>query len=211
VLISTRTTFAIRCPQCGQLEVAAVSRFECGKGSQKLYCSCGAHKLTAGRQGDQVYMQVPCYLCDGMHFLYMPVRQFWSGGLRPILCSETELQVGVVGPETEVAYYARPNGGELDQFMDETAHDDYFQQPDIMYEALSRVHELDEAGNVSCKCGGRRVMIDLYPERLVLSCPDCGRHRPVPAVCEEDLAALDRFTRLEVGDDSPGRRQGHNK
>jgi hypothetical protein len=212
VLVPAQTTFAIRCPQCGRLELTTVSRFALGGGrSAKVACSCGSHKLTIGTKQGQVWLQIPCYLCDGVHFHYFQPQRFWSGHLEALSCAETDLQLGVFGHESEVELYMRTGGSELDRLMEDAAFGEYFDHPEVMYQALSRVHTLAEEGNLTCVCGNRHIAVDIFPERLELSCSECGRRKTILAGHEDDLATLERLARIEVGDDAPGRRKGNKK
>lgn len=212
MLIPAHTSFAIRCPQCGRLEPTTLSRFAFSRDNQvRVACSCGSHKVTVGVKQGQVALQIPCYLCDGLHFLYYTPQRFWNSELKPVFCSETDLQLGVFGHEGEVDLYARTGGSELDRLLEDEAFGEYFDEPDIMYQALSRVHTMAEEGRLTCTCGNRQIAVDIYPERLELTCSSCGRRKTVLAGRQEDLEALDRMVHIEVGDDAPGRRKGHKK
>lgn len=212
MLISACTTFAIRCPHCGRLEMTAVSRFALGRGnSVRLTCSCGHHQLTVGARQGQVWLQVPCYLCDGVHFLYFTPDAFWKQDLKQIPCAETELQLGVFGGEEAVTGYAKPGCSELERILEDAAFDEYFDEPVVMYQTLSLIHSLSEEGGLSCQCGNQEISVDIFPDRLELSCADCGRHSTVPAMTEEDLARLQRLSHIKVGGDAPNRRKGHKK
>jgi len=212
VLTTAATTFAIRCPQCGRLETTSVSLFAFGGGrSVKVSCSCGAHKLTIGRKRGQLWLQVPCYLCDGLHFSYHKPDSFWDDSMKPIACSETDLQLGVFGPDKDVQVYARTGGSELDRLLEDAAFGEYFDHPEVMYRTLSFVHALAEEGKLTCVCGNHQISVDIYPERLELSCSECGQHKTVLAASEEDLESLEHVRHIEVGGDAPGRRKGHKK
>ena len=212
MLVPAQTSFAVRCPQCGRLEITPVSRFALSGGqSVKHTCSCGAHKLTVGSKPGQVSVQLPCYLCDGLHFLYFAPKRFWEGQLKQVTCSDTELQLGVFGPQGEVELYARTGGSELDRLMGDAAFGEYFDHPEVMYQALSRVHDLAEEGNLGCVCGNHQISVDIYPEHLELLCPECGRLKSLLATSDEDLAPLERATNITLGDDQPSRRKGNKK
>lgn len=212
MLISTQAAFAIRCPQCGKLEAETVSRFTCSHGrSVKVTCSCGAHKLTAGSKRDAVWLQVPCYLCDGVHFLYFSPRQFWNEEVKPIACTETDLQLGVFGPERAVSSYALAGGSELERLMEDAAFGEYFDDPEAMCRALERIHTLAEEGKVQCRCGNRELSLDIFPEHLELNCPDCGSAKKVRAGSEEDLTVLEATDQIELGEETTGRRRGQKK
>lgn len=212
MLIATSVTVALRCPRCGRLELSELSRFTLGRrGSQRMECACGHHLLTVGTRPGQVWMQVPCYLCDGIHFRYYPAEQFWDTGLKQIACAETDLQLGVLGDEDAVVEYVRPGLSELERFMDDEAFDDFFDAPAIMYQVLCQVQELSAHGLLRCRCGSREIGADLFPDRLELICAACGRQQTVPACSERDLDALMRASYLEIGGDVPPRRRGSKK
>lgn len=212
MLVSTDTAFAIRCPQCGKLETISLSRFAMGgKRSVRLDCSCGGHKLTAGVKGTQVWLQIPCYLCDGLHFAYFSTRSFWDPEIKPITCSDTDLQLGVFGPPHAIEHYAMAGGSELDRLMEDEAFAEYFDQPELMYQALSHVHGLAEDGRLSCVCGNRQIGVDIFPDRLDLTCTGCGRQQTVLVTTEEELDVLEHTTQIEVGSESATRRKGHKK
>lgn len=210
MLVPGHVMFAVRCPQCGKMENTSVSLFDfSGASSVRLSCSCGTHKLTVGIRPGQVWLQVPCYLCDGQHFAYYNRKRFWSGELLHIVCSETDLQLGVCGSAEEVAGFSKQGQSELEHLLEEGAFEDYFDNPEVMYQSLGHVNELAEKGNLTCTCGNTKVEVDIFPDRLELYCPTCAHRRSVLAATEEDLAVLRRLRRIEVGDENPGRRQEH--
>jgi hypothetical protein len=210
VLVPAQVAFAVRCPHCGKMEIASVSLFSFGgSGSLRLLCSCGAHKLTVAVKKRQVRLQVPCYLCEGLHFRYFTPAQFWSTEVQQLTCSETDLQLGLFGPEAEVVRIHGSGQSELEQLLAEGAFEDYFDNPAVMYETLKHVHMIASQGNLSCVCSGRKIEVDIFPDRLELGCTECGLHRPVLAATEEDLGLLRRLRRIEVGEEAPGRRQEH--
>lgn len=212
MLISTERALATRCAKCGRMEMTTLSRFAVRPGqSVKLHCSCGAEKFTVGLVDQQIRIRIPCFLCDGLHHYHYTAREFWHSSLTAITCPETDLQLGVLGPVDQVDTYTRTGGTELDRLVEDEAFGEYFDHPDVMYRVLSWVNRRAAEGNLSCACGNQQITVDIYPDRLDLICPVCGRHRPVLASTEEDLAALERMGYLQVGDDHPGRRTGHNK
>lgn len=181
------------------MEITAISRFHLRQGSgTKLTCSCGAVKLTAGVRRGQVWLEVPCYLCDGVHMLHFSPRRFWRADLKHVACQETGLQLGVCGDAEQVELYLSAGGSELDRFLEDEAFGEYFDDPVVMYHALSCVNQLAEQGNLSCCCGNRHIAVDIYPERLELCCSECGRQKIVPANSEADLAELQHARRIEV-------------
>lgn len=210
MLVSARTTFALRCPKCGSLEMTSVSRFALsGTNSVRVHCSCGGHVATVQTRRGQVCLQVPCYLCDGLHFMYMDPKSFWDNEMKSILCADTDLQVGVFGSAEEVSGYVKPGGSEMERILEDEAFDDYFDDRQVMHRLLRRVQQMADSGEVACACGHSRAAIDIYSDRVELTCEECNRTRSLPAGSEEDLAALERLSSLEIGDEPPARLRGH--
>lgn len=185
-----------------------MSRFAVSRGrSVKASCACGSHKFTIGARHGQVWLQVPCYLCDGVHYYYFSPKGFWAADLRELSCAESDVQVGCYGRDEQVERHLRSGGSELDRLLEDAAFDEYFDDPEVMYQALHRVHTLAEEGNLRCRCGNRNIAVDIYPERLDLSCPSCGERKSLLAGSTDDLATLERLRSIEVGEDA-GRRSG---
>ncbi len=201
MLIPTTVTVALRCPQCGRLQLSGLSRFALGRtGSQRVACACGHHLLTVGVRPGQVWMQVPCFLCDGTHYRYYAPERFWAPDLKPITCAETDLQLGVLGGEEAVAEYVRPGLSDLERFMEDEAFEGFFDDPAVMYQVMTQVQEMGAHGLLRCQCGSREIGVDLFPDRLELYCAACGRQRTVPAATEQDLEAVLRASYLEIGE-----------
>lgn len=208
MLVPARTTFALRCTRCGKLETAVLSRFDVvAGGSAKLLCSCGSSMGTVGRKRGQISLQLPCYLCDGMHFNYYSPREFWSGKLKQLVCAESGLQLGAFGEDQAIASYARPGENDLDRLLEDSAFDDYFEDREVMYQAVTLVNTLADCGKVACVCGSTNISVDVYPDRLELTCEDCGSPKSIPASSSDDASQFLQMTHIEVGDDRPRRRK----
>lgn len=211
MLVTATTSVAARCPECGKLELHQVSLFDFSRGkSLRISCACGAQVLTLGtRSGGQYWLQVPCYLCDGLHFIYYGTRVFWSSEVKTIVCPETEIELGFFGPEEEVRQAANSLQSDLEQVLGEAVFEDFFDSPEIMYQVLSRVYDLAETGNLVCSCGNSKVEVDIFPDRLELHCSECRRWRILFAETERDLSLISSLRRIELGEpiqDSSNRR-----
>lgn len=215
MLVAARTSVAVRCPECGKLEFHQVSLFDFSREkSVRISCACGAQVLTLGtRPGGQYWLQVPCCLCDGLHFTYFSSREFWSDKVKTIVCSETDTELGFFGPEEGVRQAAASLQSELEQVLGEAVFEDFFDSPEIMYQILSRVHDLAATGNLLCSCGNPKVEVDIYPDRLELHCAECRRWRILFAETERDLSLVNSLKRIDLGEpiQDTANRRGLNK
>jgi len=200
MLVPARVAFAMRCPQCGKWETSLVSLFDFSGGATvRLTCSCGGHKLTVGmRKRSQFWVQVPCYLCDGVHFSYYSVKEFWHPAAKRVLCSDTELQLGAFGGEEEILALSPGIDGDADKLLEDAIMEDYFENPEVMYQALTHVHDLAERGDLVCQCGNQKVEVDIFSDRLELICPECGGRRALYATSGADLAQIEACDTLLV-------------
>ncbi len=201
--VHTITTLALRCPECGKLSFHEISRFAFSRaGKIKAYCPCGRHVVTVGRkQCGQLWLQIPCLLCETTHFLFYSSREFWSPLLHNLYCTETGLEIGFFGSEREVKDTACTSEIENHStFWENGEEEDYFTDPDIMYQVLNHLHDVAEKGRLSCPCGNRNLKVDIYPNRLELRCPACSRSMVILAEKEEDLAAMKEMKTIEMTD-----------
>lgn len=203
MLVTTKTTLALRCASCGRLDVHHLSLFDFSGGrTVQLTCSCGAHKLTIGQKGHQVWLQFPCVLCESTHFVYFPRGAFWAPELKQITCPESGMDVGFFGLERGSSGEPEPEGERVagaEELVEEAGFDDYFDNPQVMYQMLNRLHGLAADGKLRCLCGNADVQVEVLPDRVELTCPSCGRWRPLKAESDQDLAKLDEIESGDLG------------
>lgn len=201
MLVNTKIMLAMRCPECGKLEYNTLSRFEIGSGqSVEISCSCGATKLLASSKNKKDYcLQVPCVVCETKHLRQVSGRRLWSSGeVEYLLCQETGLELGYLGPEEKVQGLAQNYEEDLQVLAGEFKSDDYFSNSEVMYEVLNRLHDIAERDALYCQCGNRNVEVDVFPDRLELYCKECGSVNIVYAENEDDLKVIKMMDSIEL-------------
>ncbi|MBC7106480.1 MAG: hypothetical protein H5T97_11105 [Firmicutes bacterium] len=194
---------AVRCPECGKLEVRRLSRFAIGRnGRVEFSCRCGALLLAVSARGGGRYLvEIPCVVCVAPHQNEVAGREIWGAGIAAFHCPETGLVLAHLGRPEQLEEAACPapeaNGGEAT----------FFQNPEIMYQVLSRIYGMADGGLITCGCGCRWVEVTIFPDRVQLACRDCGASRVVRAVLPEDVSRLRRMRYLRL---SSGERQAPN-
>lgn len=198
MLIPSRVGIALRCPQCGKMDTHEVLLFAfSGSRSVPLACGCGQRLGTLSRRHGRMVLQVACYLCGGLHQHQTATTRFWSGPTQTLLCSETDLHLGAVGTPAAVRSFNSPA---LDaDSLDAAAFADFFVNPEVMYEVLAAVHDLDLAGRLRCCCGNTEIEYELQPDKLELVCPDCGSRRSLAATEDADAMRARRARRMQIG------------
>jgi len=201
MLIATDTILAMRCPECGKLEYEKLSRFQfSGSGSVNIDCSCGASKLIVSTKNQRDYwIQIPCVVCETKHLLNVQGKLLWSKGeVQYLLCQETGLELGYIGPEEKVKDLTRSYEEELQVLTGEFGDDDYFHNSEVMYEVLNRLHDIAETDALYCQCGNRNVEVDIFPDRLELHCRECDSVNIIYAENDEDLKVIKGIDSIEL-------------
>lgn len=200
MIVATEFTVAMRCPSCGKLEFHLISRFAfAGSNSHKINCTCGALKLIIGTKNrKQYWFQIPCVLCETNHLVYHKARQLWADEVTFIYCSDTNVELGFFGPEDKVHNVVDNYEHNLASLVDELGYDDYFFNPEIMFEVLNCLHDIAEEGFLYCECGSFQIEIDIFPDKIELQCKDCKTTSVVFAENEEDLNQIKGTKKIEL-------------
>lgn len=200
MIVATEFVVAMRCPSCGKLDFHAISRFVFAKnGSHTVVCSCGAPKLIIGTKNRQQYwFQMPCVLCETNHLVYYKAKQLWSTEVTFFYCNDTSVELGFFGPNDKVHTLAENYEHNLESLVDELGYDDYFFNPEVMFEVLNCLHDIAEEGFLYCECGSYQIEIDIFPERIELQCKDCKTVSMVYAETDEDLEKVKGIKKIEL-------------
>lgn len=200
MIIATEFAVAMRCPSCGKLDFHSVSRFSfAGKNNHRILCDCGSSKLIIGTKNkNQYWFQIPCVLCETNHLVYYKAKQLWSSEATFFYCNDTNIELGFFGPEDKVRAVAENYEHNLESLVDELGYDDYFSNPEIMFEILNSLHDIAEEGFLYCDCGSYQIEIDILPDRIELQCKDCKTVSVVYAENEEDLDKIKSIKKIEL-------------
>lgn len=183
---------AFKCPECGRIELSILTIFAFSGTRQGIIrCGCGKEKLSIKTRDHRMYLvQVPCLVCESSHTVSVSAKRLWNDSFITVECPETGVELGYLGiPERiEKTLDLQRQIGEM--LPEDACIEDFFNNPEIMYRILTRLHEIAKAGNLYCECGNDNVEIDLYSDKLELRCSSCNSLNIVFAENEEDLAVL---------------------
>lgn len=183
--------FVSRCPRCAKLEIRQVSIFEfSGRQTITISCSCGYKKASVySFRHRSYYIRMHCLACSMDHVWNASFADFWKSPVFVCQC---------VSPGVDASYLCDPDEvsnviESLDALVpieflavDDT-RDDFFVSPRVMGEVLSRIRILEDRGDVYCQCGNDELKIEVFGDRVELSCQDCGSLCIVYAENAEDL------------------------
>ncbi|GAB6159056.1 hypothetical protein JCM39194_22560 [Desulfotomaculum varum] len=200
MLITTATTLAIRCPECGALEFHNLSRFALsGRGKLQISCSCGAFLLgVVSKSPGSYWLQIPCVFCETKHIREISGTRLWGRQPLHLTCPESGLELGYIGRAEEVKVLAESLDTGLEALMEELGYDDYFTNPAVMHQVMACLQEIADNGGLYCQCGNNHIEVDVYLDRLELHCKECDSINIVYAETEEDLQVIQQVDTIEL-------------
>lgn len=190
----------IKCQKCGCLESLSITVFSfSGRRPAKLRCSCGAIVLTVlCRAGSTYALHLDCLVCESPHIVTFTAKEFWHNPMLPIVCPSTMVETGFIGNPDRIAHSLSVQKTLSELLPSDDGIDDFFINPDVMYQVLSHLHEIAKSGNLYCECGNDNIEIDLYSDKLELRCPTCDSLSIVYAENDDDLAVMGRVAVIEM-------------
>ena len=99
MLVKTQSNLALRCPQCGKMEIYVLSRFACNGGdTARITCECGAGLLSVCRKGKGIFrLQVDCLMCESKHTYSYKAEDLWNKELLTLICDSTGVEIAFIG------------------------------------------------------------------------------------------------------------------
>jgi hypothetical protein len=191
-----------RCPRCARLEMHRISVFEfSGRQAVILSCSCGFHKASIYSFRHRNYhIRMHCLACDSDHIWTASFADFWRSPVFVCQCVDSGMDISYLCGPGEVKDVVESLDGqvpsELSVFGDTRA--DFFVNPKIMADILNKVRRLTDRGDVYCQCGNDEPRVEVFGDRVELSCQECGSLCIVYAENENDLEVMRGIDCIEL-------------
>ncbi|MEW6523184.1 MAG: hypothetical protein AB1445_06360 [Bacillota bacterium] len=199
MLIHTGTNVAMRCAKCSSVNVSQVSLFALSPHRASIaHCRCGARLFSMEREGRILYLRTRCRSCGEAHEFPFDARSFCQETWHEVACPVGGHPLAIVGQVAQgKAVAALP---EEPPALDQDVADEYFEDPEIMYQTLNHLHDLAGGGGVSCRCGSPSAEVEIFPDRVVLRCASCGRYWMMHARDQNDLARLKKLPNITMSE-----------
>jgi len=203
MIINTVSTLALYCPRCGTIHMHTISRFDLNRiVNRKLLCSCGQLQATITSISErQCLLDIPCILCQTNHVICLDSKRLWYANMDKIYCVQENFELGFVGNSQVIAatvdqYKVEFEKLSLDMAIEE--YDDYIQNPQVMLEALNKIHDMAEKDRLHCRCGSSAISTEILPDGISLECAQCGGQLLIQARNDQDLEAVEAIRDLEI-------------
>jgi len=175
MILTTNTTIAILCSQCGELEFHALSLFEfTRRGRKNLLCGCGLQLMSVTSSNRQQFnVTYACAYCGDTHYLRLNRPAIWSQDSLPLTCPAVEASVGYIGPKQKVTQACHEREKSMEELAVELGYEEEFENPEVMLWILDYLHRLAKQGDLGCACGNHQLSFELLPDRIELYCESC--------------------------------------
>jgi hypothetical protein len=189
MLIDTSVTIAYKCTSCGSFEFFNISLFTLlYKKDCSLPCRCKKSCVNIKQECEGSFLiSIPCIGCGNDHTYLLSKKNILSG--EPIIfnCPETDLQIFFIGRDEAVRKKVDSLEEEFDEMIDMYGYESYFDNTQVMFDTLNRIHDIALKGNLSCECGSVNIELVLLSGCVLLRCGKCGSSRRIPASKNKDL------------------------
>ncbi|WP_346353671.1 hypothetical protein [Azotosporobacter soli] len=198
MIIRAVTVLALHCARCGKIHFHDLSRFRLAQETgRELLCACGAQQGTLISGGPrQCLINIPCVVCQKEHVICLDGRQMWRNGTEKLYCLENNVELGFVGEREVIAAMVADYKREFERLVSD--YDDYVENPEVMFEVLNCVHDIAEAGQILCNCGGEEIGAELLPDCIQLYCERCGGQVIISAKEDRDMKYVRSLERIDL-------------
>jgi hypothetical protein len=204
MLIDTGVTIAYKCTSCGSFEFFNISLFTIiYKKTCSLSCRCKKSRVTIKQEGESSYLiSIPCIGCGDGHNYMLSRRNILLDEPIVFNCPETGMQICFVGRDEAVRKKVDSLEEEFDELMDTYGYESYFQNTQVMFDTLNRIHDIALNKNLYCECGSTDIGLVLLSGCILLRCTKCGSNKIIPAARNNDLKEILTKSRIMIQEDT---------
>lgn len=189
MLINTCLTMGYKCNFCGSFEFFNVSLFKLlGKRACTFTCRCNNSKIIVFNDNiNEFKINIPCIGCDSNHIFTLSRNELLMKPVSALHCPHTGIELCFIGADEEVRKRIDSLEKKFDELIDLFGYDKYFLNTQVMLDALNKIHDIAESGNLYCECGSNEVELFLYEDKINLKCLRCFASTVVDASSNKDL------------------------
>lgn len=202
MVISAMITIALYCPYCGIPHLHDLNRFflrACFQ--QELLCSCGKFRsvvLSSHRR--QWIFQIPCIVCGSDHIVCVDRNALDKGQVVKLYCEKEKLELGLIGQNQLVKQRIVEQQLAGNRLLRESNFEENAADPQLLFAALNRIHDIAEAGGLFCHCGSTNIQALLLNDCIEVKCMACGGRKNIAAQSREDLKRMETLKTIELVD-----------
>lgn len=189
MIIDTGITIAYKCSACGTFGFFTVSGFKLIRKQEHCFlCRCKkSNVILSSVSASKLKLTIPCISCGGTHPVLVNRKSLFRNEALVFVCPQTGLEICFIGGDRDVRSKVDNLEKKLDELINMFGYDSYFKNTSVMLDALNRVHDIAEQGNLFCSCGSSDIDLTLLPDRMLLKCKNCAGSTVIYAASNQDL------------------------
>ncbi len=192
MLIDTNVTIAYKCYSCGTFDFFNTSLFKfLNEKENILTCRCNNSRITIVSDNARKFkLCAPCMGCGSEHTFVISKKDILSKCVNVMYCPETGMQQCFIGKDEDVRKKIDSLERELDEIINLLGYDSYFSNTQVMFDALNKIHDIAEIGNLFCECGSKEIELLMLSDKIQLKCSKCTGSKIINASSNNDLKDL---------------------
>lgn len=194
ILGDKETTVSYRCPHCGMWVTGLVGMFSLSADMIRLKCPCGESETDIVYTNDKkIRITAPCFLCPQPHSYTLSGTVFFQREIFALPCAYSGIDICFIGNGDKVSEATKAADEELMSLMGENDYTDFeearnsavseiFSDPQILEIVNFVIRDLDEAGEISCKCFDDEgcYSVEVTENGIAVVCENCGAKALIP-------------------------------
>ena len=189
MVLQTACSLALFCQRCGKIHIVDVPYFT---GTQKTLIRCDSchhgQALILRENAGWLELNLPCAICGHRNTMKWPIQSLSHIDMDKIYCERDHFELGYIGRHDRIKEMLDFNRAEFEALHPGGQH--LIDQQRILLEAVNRVLDLAEAGDIVCPCGSHAVSAAIRGSNIELMCLCCGSYAVIKAETAADLERI---------------------
>ncbi len=188
MVVDTNITVAYKCSSCGSLKFLYTGLFKISAFTGKMpACECSNSYIEIlGRMKKTLYVSMPCIACGTNHIYSLSLDDF-LGGHAELKCPLAKIFNCFVGKDAQVKARVDDMLCRYDDFLDKLGYERYYDNTQVMYDSINRIHDIALHGSLLCKCGSSDIRLTPGSDRINLQCRKCLNTKIISAASCSDV------------------------
>lgn len=200
MIIKYERTGAYICPFCSNPAKKTITPFNFSeKDKLELLCptkGCKEKCVSITYKNKKYRFDIECPICSETHSYTLTKQKFWNGNVLSYQCPVSNINMFFWGNDKDVDLAAMENNDEYNDVL--TAYGINTDSPDLLFEMVECVEELNNMNNIYCTCGNYNVSVQIINNSITLLCNDCKKVRVIE-INEDNLAMLLNAEAIIIG------------
>lgn len=194
MVLETHRTLALQCPACLGTEAHHFNIFQINHSPYPLQCECGFALGRVYRTGGRYIIEAVSLGGERVRLAYS-AKEFLRARLVTLIDPTFGDIIGFLGRDADVEEAVAKSVYDPDFFTVDAEQED-FDNPDVMYAVLARLHDLAAENKIACRCDRPSIGLDIFSDRVEIICSYCGSAVVIEASAPHHRERVERLKEI---------------